>query len=121
MIWPEINHENEIATPFGEPRQHETKVEQNVNLLEFYTQLCLIRKNFIALRRGDFKVILLDNKKRLIAFKRRYKNSVCVAIFNASNITVKMPILGKDLNFSMGSKKTTLNKLSNHGFALFIN
>ena len=121
MIWPEINHENEIATPFGEPRQNENRVEQNVNLLEFYTQLCLIRKKFIALRRGDFKVILMDNKKRLIGFKRTYKNSVCVAIFNASNITVKMPILGKDLNFSMGSEKTTLNKLSNHGFALFIN
>ena len=121
MIWSDLDYENESATPFGASRQHEIKVEPNIKLLEFFTKLCLTRKKIAALRRGDFKIIFLDNKKRLIAFKRTYKNSVCVAIFNASNITVKMPTLGKDLNFSMGSEKTTLNKLANHGFALFIN
>ena len=120
MIWPGMNYENESAKPFGTFLKHGNKVKQNENLLNFYTQLCSIRKNSSALRRGDFKIILADNKKRLIAFKRTYQKNNCIAVFNASNRPIAMPMIAKDLNLFMHSEQTTVNTLGSHGFALLI-
>jgi len=77
-------------------------------------------KTFPALKRGDFKILLVDNEKRLIAFTRTYQKNNCIAVFNASIRPTAMPIIGKDLNLFMNSEKTTLNTLGSHSFAIFV-
>ena len=120
MIWPDINYENESATPFGPSRENVSEVKQNESLLNFYTQLCSIRKRSSALKRGDFKIMLADNNSRVIAFKRKYQKDTCIAIFNASNRPVPMPIIEKDFDLLFRSEHTSLKRLGDYGFALFI-
>ena len=120
MVWPDINYENESATPFGPSRENVSEVKQNESLLNFYTQLCSIRKRSSALKRGDFKIILADNNSRVIAFKRKYQKDTCIAIFNASNRPAPMPIIEKDFDLLFRSEHTSLKRLGDYGFALFI-
>ncbi len=51
-------------------------------LLEYYRSLCKLRRSTEELRRGDFRIILADDARRLMSFSRRNSGGEVVVVVN---------------------------------------
>ena len=83
MIWPDLKYADERTHPFGQSRTGE-QVTPDTGLLKFYGEWAKRRGEWEVLRRGDFKVVLEDNARRLIAVQRSLDREKIVAVFNNS-------------------------------------
>lgn len=84
MLWDDLRYDAEQAHPFDLPRQKET-VEIDGIMLQFYRKCVALRRSYPVLQKGDFRWLLADDDKRLIAFQRTYQDTQVIAVFNAGN------------------------------------
>ncbi len=85
MIWSDIPYEDESSAPPNASRKGADKVEINKDLLEFYKEIIKIHNDSPALKWGDFKTLLADNKNRVFAFSRIYDDDMVFVMINAGN------------------------------------
>ncbi len=120
MIWDDIIYDPEYELPFAPKRNNGFKVSQDKNRFNFIKKLCSIRKNNPSLRRGNFKILVTDNDNQIFAFTRKYKENECLAVFNSSPQSQKMPSIPYNMHLKIGSLGTTKETIKADGFALFI-
>lgn len=84
MVWDDLPYEAERAHPFGLSRSVDS-VEPDNDMLVFYRKVTKWRRDYRVLRRGTFKVLLADDRQRLIAFQREHQGTQAVAVFNAND------------------------------------
>ena len=121
MIWDDITYQNEYALPYGPKREVGFKVAQDKDLLNFMKKLCSIRKNYSSLRRGNFEIKMANAEDKIFAFKRSHNENHCLAIFNSSDQSKKIPLSTHKLKLYFGSVGTSKSSISPHGFAIFMN
>jgi glycosidase len=82
--------------------------QQDLDLLNFYRHMIRLRKEKVALRRGEFKT--LYENKGIYSFARRLESQIIVVIFNNSNRDerVRIPLAG--LRAGEGIAKDLLKK-----------
>lgn len=61
------------------------KVEDN-EIFDYYKKLIALRKKISPLNRGDIKIILKDEAKNTLAYKRKYENKTAYIVFNNNHI-----------------------------------
>ncbi len=84
MVWDDLKYDPERAHPFGQPRPVDN-VAPDLNLLKFYRTLATLRRQHLALRRGNFTWLIADDARRIVAFRRQSGDDRIVAVFNASD------------------------------------
>ncbi len=91
MVWSDLNYRPERAHPFGQRRSADP-VAVDQTLWSFYHEWILRRRRLEVLRRGDFQIVLADDAARAFAFRRNLKGASVVAIFNASDSEIRLPM-----------------------------
>ncbi len=91
MLWPDLKFAGERAHPFGQSRPVDN-VSPDGDLLAFYRRLAELRGHNEVLRTGGFDLTLLDDERRLVAF-RRQPAATGVAVLAAFNASDKPAIL----------------------------
>jgi len=81
MVWPELKYEDETHHPFGKTRQKD-KVEFDRNLFNWYKKMIAIRNGNKALSLGDVEFKVIDEDKKILAYKRNYKDDTILVIVN---------------------------------------
>jgi cyclomaltodextrinase / maltogenic alpha-amylase / neopullulanase len=81
MIWPDIRYEDEVINPNGSKRAAD-QVAVNQTLQNHYQTLMGIRNQYKALRLGDFRTLVTDNKRDIYGFERRYQGERVRVILN---------------------------------------
>lgn len=84
MIWDDMEYEDEVYLPDQTKRGKPMKVRVNKDLLSHYKKLIKIRNENPEFQLGDFKPIITDNKKDVIAFERNYKGKKAIVVINNS-------------------------------------
>jgi glycosidase len=84
MVWRDLKFEPERAHPSGRPRPVDP-VAPDRDLLKFYRQCVRLRRDHVALRRGDFAWLRADEATRVVAFRRAGAGETIIAVFNASD------------------------------------
>jgi glycosidase len=98
MVWPDLKYAEERAHPFGLARPVD-KVSPDIDLLKFYREWANRRRERVVLRRGDFRVVLVDDAQRLIGFRRSLPVEEIVVVFNGASQAVTVAAS----QFGMGS------------------
>lgn len=62
------------------------KDKQDQELYNYYQQLIFLRKELSALRRGNYSVIIQDEARNIIGFKRIYDKQEVIVILNNSSV-----------------------------------
>ncbi|MGA7161706.1 MAG: glycoside hydrolase family 13 protein [Bacteroidota bacterium] len=83
MVWPDKKYETEVSDPLGRTREPDS-VSFNTDLFNWYKQLISVRRQHIALSRGDLKFFYLDNDERVIGYSRTLKDETILVIVNNS-------------------------------------
>ena len=86
MVWPDLRYDRERSHPFGMKRPADV-VAPDADLRRFYQGLARLRARHEVLRTGGFEVVLSDDERRLIAFRRQTAEggASVIAVFNASD------------------------------------
>jgi glycosidase len=84
MVWADLVYENERSHPVPGKTRSDDVVKFDQNLFEYYKKLVHIRNQNVALRRGDFKTLLVNDQQGLYAFERRSEENVVVVLLNNS-------------------------------------
>ena len=84
MLWEEFTYEPEQATPFGH-RKYSVPVSANLELKNFYKSLINLRRSHLALRRGKYRTVLADDKKRIFVFERLTSDEIIRIVLNLSD------------------------------------
>ncbi len=97
MVWEDMDYEDEIYLPDQSKRSKPCKVEFSHDLFNYYRKLIHIRNSSAALRLGDFKTIMTDDKNDVFAFSRNYKGEQIIIVLNnsASGRYVELEVRGK--------------------------
>lgn len=85
MLWPEFVYEKETYKTVRPQLDDKDPNVFNANLFRHYQKLIRIRHEHPALQRGSFITRLVDNKRKLYAFGRRYQSSEVVVVLNNEN------------------------------------
>ncbi len=96
MLWADLKYDNERSHPIpGQSRPNDT-VTFSQDLYEYYRKLIRIRKSNIALRRGSFYDLLIDDEKCVYAFGRKTKDNHVIVVLNNDAVaqTILLPIDG---------------------------
>jgi glycosidase len=96
MIWEDLTYENERSHPVPGKTRTDDEVKFDKSLYDYYKMLVRIRKENVALRRGDFTSVLIDDTKNVYVFKRTSgENEVIVVLNNDDGAqTVDVTIAG---------------------------
>lgn len=94
-VWGEFNYEHETTHPFNKPRPKD-EVKFDSNLYKFYMQMCSIRKNNKVLSSGAINFKVIDNDKKIIAYKRELGNEKILVIVNNNSKANKINFSDKD-------------------------
>jgi glycosidase len=81
MIWSDLKYEDETNHPYYTKRKTD-KVEQDLELLDFYKKIIKIRKENIALSLGNVKFIDVDNAENTFGYERNYEDNQVIVVFN---------------------------------------
>lgn len=73
MIWDDLQYEHRTLGPYG-PLDATFSIEFDHQLHDFYRRLFKVRANYDSLRRGDFEILLSDDVRQLVAFRRQSKS-----------------------------------------------
>jgi glycosidase len=92
MLWPEFDFEPEAAHPLNKERP----VDENgfdEKLFSWYKKLGTIRNKHLALRKGKFQELFIENDANVFAFARYLnKHMFCLVAVNRSEQTRKIRI-----------------------------
>lgn len=92
MVWPELDYEPEVTHPLGEDRPEDDNFFDE-QLYRWYKKLGVIRNEHLALRKGDFQELLIDNEKNIWCFARILnKQMFCIVAINRSEQSQKIHI-----------------------------
>lgn len=98
MVWKELEYETETAHPYGAPRPKD-EVKFDENLFKWYQKMATIRTTNKVLSLGSVKFFVLDEEKKILAYKRVLnKENVFVVVNNnssANTVTLKKLVEGK--------------------------
>jgi len=86
MLWEEFHYADETIHPHKDRTRPAEKNSVDKELLNHYKKLIAIRKNSVALLRGDFETLITDNTKEIYGFKRKFQSESVIVILNNSNI-----------------------------------
>ncbi|MEJ6952550.1 glycoside hydrolase family 13 protein [Natronospora cellulosivora (SeqCode)] len=75
------------------------KEEQDLEFFNYYKKLITLRRNFVSLRRGALKTIIIDEVKNIFAFMRSYKDQKKLVIINNSSIAQKYYLKAEHLDY----------------------
>lgn len=90
-VWPDRRHAPEVFRPDG-TRHAPDPVEVDQGLWEFHREWIRRRNDFAVLRRGDFRVLWTDDASGVLAFERRLGGACVVAVFNAGDVSARVPV-----------------------------
>jgi len=92
MVWDDLQYADEAHLPDGHKRGHPDRVAFDHDLHAHYRRLIRLRNENLSLQVGDFCALLTDDKAKICAFSRNYKQQqIVVAINNGEvrqNVTV---------------------------------
>jgi cyclomaltodextrinase / maltogenic alpha-amylase / neopullulanase len=95
MVWPDLVYDRERTHPITGKVRTDDKVVFDSSLFEYYKTLVRVRKENVALRRGDFTSLLVDDANGLFAFKRSSGDNEAIVILNNSiarqRVDLKVP------------------------------
>ena len=107
MVWPDVAHEDEAVLPDGSPRLQPDPVAFDPELHNYYRTLIHLRKDCQALRFGDFSVLFADDRKEMLAFRRRAEDDRVIIAINRGKESVEWeptePANGLEVLFCAGS------------------
>lgn len=81
MLWSDIKYDDEVYLSNGKKKAAAT-VEPNLELLAYYKKLIAMRNSSIALRRGSFNSILVDDGLSLYGYERKYGIQRVIVVVN---------------------------------------
>ncbi len=81
MVWDDLEYAPRTMGPYGK-LDKSYPVAFDKNLHDFYQKLFAMRKNCEPLRRGDFKVIAVNDEDQAIAFTRSYDGQTVLVVLN---------------------------------------
>lgn len=93
MVWSEFEYEDEVYIAVRPDIMEKDKVAFNKDLFNYYKKMIGLRKNTPALKLGDFKTELIDDKNYVYAFSRTYKDELSKIVINASESHQKIELL----------------------------
>lgn len=70
MVWSDLTYDDETNHPRGQPKPADQVVFDQA-LFDFYRSVTRLRHQHSALRRGELRFLLSDDKRRLLGFERR--------------------------------------------------
>ncbi|MCA9734607.1 alpha-glucosidase C-terminal domain-containing protein [candidate division KSB1 bacterium] len=89
MIWPDIQYSAEVTNPDGSKRDPDV-VEINQDLFAHYKKMIGIRNQSVALQRGTFKTLLVEDKKDVFVFERALGDERVIIALNNSIETAEI-------------------------------
>lgn len=83
MVWEDLEYELESHHPFGDERPADDN-NFDAELFKYYQKLAELRNTYPALKRGEAEIVFHDNERKLVVFKRDYKEQKVWVILNRS-------------------------------------
>jgi cyclomaltodextrinase / maltogenic alpha-amylase / neopullulanase len=88
MVWADMKYDSEAYNP--DQTQHEPdEVGFNHELFDWYRKFIALRKDYAALRLGAYTTLVVDDARKLYAFKRTYGGEEVVVVVNRGSEPVK--------------------------------
>jgi cyclomaltodextrinase len=84
MLWADLNYENERLHPIPGKSRTDDEVRFDRGLYDYYRLLVRVRKQSVALRRGDFVALITDDKNGVYVFKRTAAGDEAIVMINNS-------------------------------------
>lgn len=81
MVWDDLEYAPRTMGPYGK-LDKSSPVVFDRKLHDCYRQLFEMRKNCAPLRRGDFKVVKVNDEDKTIAFTRSYEGKTVLVVLN---------------------------------------
>jgi len=97
MIWDDMVYDDERYLPDGRRRISPDTVDVDHDLLRHYQKMSQIRHSHIALRRGDFNPVLIDDEQGVYGFSRQFDNEHVVVLLNTGKRKVEVELSLKGL------------------------
>jgi len=92
MVWKEYSYDAEKNHPLGKQRPSDDN-NFDKNLFAWYKRLAEIRNQRLSLQTGQFRSLLIDNEKNILAFVRYLNNhQFCIVALNRSGISQQLEI-----------------------------
>lgn len=99
MVWADLVYDHERTHPIPGNVRTDDRVAFDSTLFDYYKTLVRVRKGTVALRRGDFTSLLVDDANSLFAFRRTSGENEAVVLINNSiarqRLDLKMPGMWK--------------------------
>jgi glycosidase len=83
MVWEDLHHEPQAIDPRGHPRPPDD-IGFDKELFTFYRTAIGLRRQYPALRRGDYRLLGAFDDQKTLAFVRKDSGSALVVAFNRS-------------------------------------
>jgi glycosidase len=94
LIWGDLTFEPEKANFYpGKPRPVD-QVRQDTGLISYYKKIIKLRKENPVLMNGNTEFIVADDKKNVLAYSRKNRDSEIIAVFNRSDSAQNIRIHG---------------------------
>lgn len=81
MLWPDMEYAVEASHPFGKSRPADEN-RFNEDLFAHYQTLINLRRDHRTLSLGDFRIVLTDDERDLIAFVRSHETEKIMVVIN---------------------------------------
>ncbi len=92
MVWPEFDFEPEATHPLDQERPADENAFDE-GMFNWYKKLGRIRNEHLALRKGKFRELLIENDANVVVFARFLnKHEFCLVAINRSSQTQKIKI-----------------------------
>ncbi|MEZ4775938.1 MAG: glycoside hydrolase family 13 protein [Bacteroidia bacterium] len=116
LIWPDLTFDDEVVHPLPGVQRPVDQVKADTALIAFYKQLIHLRKNNLALVKGNITYLLADDEKQLFGYKRSYEGKEIYVLFNRSEQEQVIPAgtipAGNYKNLLTGENMETNNALT---------
>lgn len=89
MVWADNKYDAETYNP-DQSRHAPDTVSFNADLFNWYRKFIAYRKQYKAIRLGDYTTLLTDDAQQLYAFSRKYENQEVIVIVNRGNKPVSI-------------------------------
>jgi len=96
MVWPDLTYATERSHPIPGTSRPADTIAFDRSLFDYYKKLIRIRKEHEALRRGDFRPLVLNDDANVYGFKRTLGDEEVVVVLNNSDTqqAVHIPLKG---------------------------
>jgi len=84
MVWDELKYDDEVITKQSGFKRGlgKYKVEQNIDLLNFYKRIIELRKNNLAFMKGTLNFLYSNDDKKSFVYERKEKDNWFIMVFN---------------------------------------